>query len=130
MNTISNNQAGILDQLKTTAQNMSGWMKLLGIITIISGVLSVLSIVGIIVAWIPIWLGILLIQSASRANSAGSLNKPEELLLMLDKLRLYFVVQGIMLIVILAASIIGIVGLGFSLPFFIEELRSFQITQF
>ena len=125
MNNISNNHAGILDQLKTTAQNMSGWMKLLGIITIISGVLSVLSIVGIIVAWIPIWLGILLIQSASRANSAGSLNKPEELLVMLDKLRLYFVVHGIMLVVILAASIIGIVGLGFSLPFFLEELRNF-----
>lgn len=125
MNTISNTQTGIFDQLKTAAKNMSGWMKLLGIITIISGVISVLSVVGIIVAWIPIWLGILLIQSASRANSASSLNKPEELLLMLDKLRLYFAVQGIMLIVILAASIIGIVGLGFSLPFFIEELRSF-----
>jgi hypothetical protein len=125
MDTDLKKDTGILDQLKMTAQHMSGWMKLLGVITIVGGIISVLSVVGIMVAWIPIWLGILLIQSAGKANSAGNQNKPEELLLMLDKLRLYFVVQGVMLMVILAASIIGIVGLGFSIPFFIEEFNSF-----
>ena len=38
----------------------AGWMKLIGTLAIIQGVLLALTIVGLIIAWLPIWLGVLL----------------------------------------------------------------------
>ena len=45
--------------------NAKGWMKFVGVLSIIYGVLVALSIIGILIAWLPIWIGILLFQSAS-----------------------------------------------------------------
>jgi hypothetical protein len=42
-----------------------GWLKFLGILSIIGGVFQALTIVGIIYAWIPIWSGVLLHQAGS-----------------------------------------------------------------
>ena len=39
-----------------------GWIKFLGILMLIYGIFVAISIVGIIIAWLPIWLGILLIE--------------------------------------------------------------------
>ena len=41
------------------------WMKFLGVLMIIYGVLIAFTIVGIIICWLPIWIGVLLFQSAS-----------------------------------------------------------------
>ena len=37
-----------------------GWMKFLGIVMVIAGIFTAITIVGIIIAWLPIWLGVLL----------------------------------------------------------------------
>jgi fatty acid desaturase len=37
-----------------------GWMKFLGVLMIICGVLTACTIIGIIFAWPPIWLGVVL----------------------------------------------------------------------
>ena len=42
-----------------------GWLKFLGVLSIISGVGTALSIVGIIFAWLPIWMGVLMFQAGS-----------------------------------------------------------------
>ena len=47
-----------------------GWIKFLGILMIIYGVIAAMTIVGIIFAWLPIWLGVLLNQTANRIEQA------------------------------------------------------------
>lgn len=81
------------------------WMKLGGVLMIIYGGLVALSIVGIIFAWLPIWLGLLLYQAASSAELARSSGEVEALVQSVDKLRLYFTITGI---VMLISVIIGV----------------------
>lgn len=99
----------ILNQIQRVSEGMSGWLKFLGIMNIISGALTALSIWGIIIAWLPIWLGVLLLQAANRINSARFTQNRSELVTMMDKLRLYFVIQGILIIVTIALVIVGVV---------------------
>ncbi|MFO7651171.1 MAG: DUF5362 family protein, partial [bacterium] len=51
---------------RTNARGLAGWLKFFGIVTIIAGALNALSLVGILWAWLPIWLGVLLVQAGSR----------------------------------------------------------------
>ena len=105
-------QEALIQQLKAIAGNMATWMKFLGIMYILQGAFVAVSIIGIIVAWLPLWLGILLFQAGNRASNAVLGNNPRELVTMLDKLRLYFVINGIILIVMLAILIISMAFLG------------------
>jgi len=102
----------LFEALKISANNMTLWLKLLGIINIIQGAFIALSIIGILVAWIPIWLGVLLFQAGNRAQNAVIANNPRELVVMMDKLRLYFIIQGIIFVVILAFVLIGFIIMG------------------
>ncbi len=43
-------------------------MKFMGIMTIIGGGLQALSIVGLLVAWLPIWMGVVLTKAGSKAG--------------------------------------------------------------
>ncbi|MFO7593840.1 MAG: DUF5362 family protein [Pseudomonadota bacterium] len=87
-----------------------GWMKLLGVLMILYGALVALSIVGIIVAWLPIWMGILLFQSAAAAEEAQINNSADELLSALRRLKTYFTIMGILTLIGLLFSLIGIFG--------------------
>ncbi len=116
-------QTKLLNDLKISALNMSGWLKFVGIVTIIGGIITALSIIGILMAWLPIWLGVLLWQAGSRASDAQLRNNPLELMIMLDKLRLYFVVQGILIIIIFGGMLIGLMALGFNLPSLIDLIN-------
>ncbi len=87
----------------------SGWMKFLGILSIISGALTALSLVGIIVAWLPIWLGVLLYQAGNLANSAFFLKDEAKFLQSISKIRLIFMIQGIIAIVGFAISLIVLI---------------------
>lgn len=86
----------------------AGWMKFIGILSIIGGALSALSIVGIIIAWLPIWMGIVLFQAGGAASAAGLTKDEVKLAEAISKLRLYFVIMGITVIVGIAFSILGI----------------------
>ncbi len=85
----------------------AGWMKFIGILSIIGGALSALSIVGIIIAWLPIWMGIVLFQAGSAASAAGLAKDEIKLVEAISKLRLYFVIMGITVIVGIAFSILA-----------------------
>ena len=82
------------------------WMKLVGVLMIIYGVLTALSIVGIIIAWLPIWMGVVLFQSASAATEAAQSGNKDALVRSLAKLKTYFTIMGI-------TTLIGLVlGIG------------------
>lgn len=89
----------VVKRIKDISFRMNGWLKFVGIMLIIGGAISALSIVGIIVAWVPIWLGVLLLQAGGKASNAQLTDNPMELVLMMDKLRLFFIILGIMIIV-------------------------------
>ncbi|NLB57920.1 MAG: DUF5362 domain-containing protein [Gammaproteobacteria bacterium] len=75
------------------------WMKLLGVMMIISGALQVLTIVGILWAWLPIWLGVLLFQAAGAAEEASASGDVASATRATDKLRVFFMIQGILMLI-------------------------------
>jgi hypothetical protein len=64
MEQVSEAEALVIREVGTPLFMGRGWLKFLGVISIIQGVLTAFSIVGILICWIPIWLGILLLRSA------------------------------------------------------------------
>ena len=70
MNGEAANPGDLVREIGYPLYNCRGWMKFLGVMSIISGVIQVITIIGILFAWLPIWTGILLFQAASAAEQA------------------------------------------------------------
>jgi hypothetical protein len=83
-----------------------GWMKFLGVLMIIGGVLQALTVVGIIICWLPIWLGVLLFQAASGSEGAHQMGNKSEFYKSLSKLKTYFTIQGILVLIMIILSIV------------------------
>jgi len=81
-------------------------MKFLGVLMIIYGVLVACTIIGIIFAWLPIWLGILLFQAGSKIDGAFQAGNKADLLASLGKLKTYFLIYGILALIGLALTVI------------------------
>ena len=92
--------------------NAKFWMQLFGVIMIISGALAVLSIVGIIYAWLPIWMGVLLMQSAGSVKLAYENSDADAAVRAQDKLKTFFIVNGVVILVSIILTIIGFVFFG------------------
>lgn len=120
----------ILNQLKNTAVAMSLWLKILGIVMIVGGALTALSIVGIIVAWLPIWLGVLLVQAGDRAQGMQYSTNLNQLLLMLEKLKTYFVVSGVVTVVSIAFTVLSFVMMVSFVNHFSKDIQNFLTLYF
>jgi hypothetical protein len=103
-------ESQLIQQLSMPIFQARGWLKFLGVLSIISGIGSALSIFGIIFAWLPIWMGVLMFQAGSSIESAGQLGDKFSFLRSLGSLKTYFVLQGILtlLAIVFAASILCI----------------------
>lgn len=89
------------------------WMQLLGVMLILAGLLTALSIVGVIVAWIPVWAGVALFQAAGAAKRGYEDHSEKDVKQTMAKLRTYFLVSGIMTLVYVLFMIASMVlGLG------------------
>ncbi len=102
----------IVRELSAPLAAGKGWMKFLGIVFIIQGVLVALSIVGILVAWLPIWIGVLLLQSAGSLEQAQASGDEAQFRRSMDKLRTYFVVLGVMALVGIAIAVMSMLFWG------------------
>ena len=110
---MDNNSNALVTELSTPIYQAKGWMKLVGVLMILYGVLVALSIVGIIIAWLPIWMGVLLFQSASSAEQANMTGDQTALYVSLGKLKTYFTIMGVMTLLGLILTVVGFVmGLG------------------
>jgi len=89
-------------ELSNPIYQARGWLKFLGVISIIGGIVQALSIVGIIIAWLPIWMGVLMFQAGSSIDTAGQAGDKFAFLNSLGSLKTYFVLQGVL-------SLIGII---------------------
>jgi hypothetical protein len=103
------------------AQN-AGWIKFLGVISIIYGVFIIFTLWGILICWLPIWIGVILFKAAGDAEMAAR-GAPTQLEGFLEKINRYFLIQGILSLIGIIiglvlvflfgmAAILGLSGLG------------------
>ncbi len=92
-------------------QNAAAWMKFLGIVLIVYGGLIALSIVGIIIAWLPIWLGVLLVRSSSNAKAAYYSGNKYDLIASLRNIGSYFTIYGVLTLIGIIFSIVAMIVL-------------------
>jgi hypothetical protein len=109
MNGQTPERAGLIQQISYPIYGCKGWMKLVGVMFIIGGVLYALTLVGIIVAWLPIWQGVLLIQSAGAAENARHTGSENELIRSLAKLRTYFTIMGVLMLLGIILAVLMLV---------------------
>ncbi len=95
-------RSAMIRDLSLPLASGKGWVKFVGIFNIVLGALQALSIIGILWAWIPIWQGVLLLQAGGAVERAQMAGDESALRMALDKLRVYFVVQGVLFIISLA----------------------------
>lgn len=96
------------------------WMQLIGVIMIIGGLFTALTIIGIIVAWIPIWAGIVLMQAAGSVDLAYTANNTEAAMTAMRRLKTYFTIFGVLMLVYIVFMVImmlfgigaGMMGMG------------------
>ncbi len=88
------------------------WMQFSGIVLILMGAACALTLWGIIFCWIPIWLGVLLIKSASGMETAHEANNADSLLQALSRLKTGFIILGILMALELLGAVIGLFVMG------------------
>ncbi len=94
-----------------------GWMKLLAVVMFISGGFAALTIIGLLFAWLPLWMGYLLWKSATSAEAASTGGSEAEAIDSLSRLKTYFTIQGVLIVIniaLLVLSIVLAVGLAMS----------------
>jgi len=79
---------------------------------IIQGALTAITIVGILIAWLPIWIGVLLLQSAGAAQRSQAQDDANALIEALSRLKTYFVIQGVLYLIGIALVVVYIVFFG------------------
>jgi hypothetical protein len=88
----------------------NGWIKFVGVMSIIYGALMVLSIWGIIIAWLPIWLGIVLVSASNLLERSSRSHDEQALSESFEKIAKYFKLTGIFIIVGIVMAILGIIA--------------------
>lgn len=89
----------IVRELSLPIYQCKGWLKLLGVLSIISGVLTALTVMGIVIAWLPIWTGVLLLQAASAVERSQISGEKQTLFNSLSKLKTYFIITGVLQVI-------------------------------
>ena len=91
-----------------------GWMRFLGVIMIVVGALYAITIIGLLFAWLPIWLGVLLFQASSRIEYAYQGGGAVSFMESLQKLKIYFIINGVVvlisLLIVAVAALVGLLG--------------------
>lgn len=105
-------QTQLIREISQPMFQAKGWLKLLGVVMIVQGIFTALTIVGILIAWLPIWLGVLLFQAAGAAEGAQMAGSKTQLMESLWKLKTYFVINGVLMIIVLAIVGFSILTMG------------------
>ncbi|RLD82305.1 MAG: hypothetical protein DRJ15_01880 [Bacteroidetes bacterium] len=119
MEQLNTDQSNLIKEVSAPVFQARGWMKLIGILSIIGGVLYALTIVGIIFAWLPIWMGIILYKAGSSSEQAYYNGDKYSFLKSMTQLKLYFTIMGITTLIAIILGVITIIvflagGLAFS----------------
>lgn len=89
-----------------------GWLKFLGVLMIIGGIVQAITIVGILICWLPIWVGILLLRVAATTESAQMSGSKDELITAMSKLKTVFTIYGILALIGIVFAVIAMIVFG------------------
>lgn len=115
----------LVREISQPLKNTVGWMRFLGIAMIVYGILMALSIVGLVIAWLPIWLGVLMTRSANRVNEAFYQGNQFALTESLRNLGSYFTINGVMLLISIIFIVVLVIVL-FSTGLLLENLEQLE----
>ena len=87
--------------LSAPLYQVKGWLKFVGVMLFIDGAMLAVTGVGIVVAWIPIWLGVLCFQVANAIEKANHSDNAESMMRSLSKIATMITIVGIVNIVFL-----------------------------
>lgn len=97
-----------------------GWMKFLAVLALLMGAMYAITIIGLVFAWLPIWMGVLLWQAADRVERAVDAGDPQAATDSLAKLKTMFTIQGVLALIGVGVFVLvlvvaiggGLAGLG------------------
>ena len=112
-----------IKRLSEPLYRVKGWMKFAGVLSIITGGLQVLSIWGIVIAWLPIWMGVVLYSASNYVQKAYENEQEQDMVTSLGKLGKYFKIFGIFALVLMIVAIIGIFA-AILIPSFIKSRQA------
>jgi hypothetical protein len=122
-------ESQLIKQVSAPLFSARGWMKLVGIILIITGVIQALSIVGLLVAWIPIWMGIMVTSAANRMDAAYREGDKYSFIEAQTKLGSYFTVFGVLLLIGLILTALLIIT-AISSGFLVEYITNIEQSMY
>ncbi|MED5526141.1 MAG: DUF5362 domain-containing protein [Pseudomonadota bacterium] len=99
-------QQSLVQKLSTPLFQAKGWMKFVGVMGIITGALQAITLVGLLWAWLPIWMGVLLMQAGSAIEAAERSGSVEAFTDALAKLKTYFTLMGVTVLIGLAITVL------------------------
>jgi len=102
------NPESAIQRLGEPLYRAKGWIKFAGVLLIINGVVSIFSLWGILVCWIPIWMGALLCGASNRIRAAVEADDEAAYLAGMEKMGTYFRITGVLTIVGLALAVLAI----------------------
>lgn len=102
-------EAAVVKYLAMAMVTHAGWIKFAGIMMIISGALACLSITGIIIGWLPIWMGVVLCNAANLARDSADRASKTLLFQAIERLGFYFKLTGILTIVMIVIYVVLII---------------------
>ena len=108
-NVIANRGAGDVSRIAEPIYRSRGWMRFLGVMSILNGIVQALSCIGILWAWLPLWQGVLLFQSASAIEEASAHGDETRLVDSLDRLRLFILITGVVTLITLVVSAVSVI---------------------
>jgi len=85
------------------------WVKLLAILNFITSGILILSVVGIVLAWMPIWAGICFWQSANAYEKAHWLGSAQAFEQSQDKLKTAFTLYALFSLIWILISVAGVI---------------------
>ncbi len=88
------------------------YIRILGALHVLVGAFYAITIVGLLVAWLPLWLGVLLFQAAGHAEIAARSGSEADLTAANHKLKLFFMIIGICTLGSVFFFLLGVMGLG------------------
>ncbi len=86
----------------------AGWMIFIGWFNLIFGILYALTIIGLLFAWIPIWIGICLKNAGESLKAGYPANDPRQLFRASSNLATTFKIVGVMCIIYLVLIVLYI----------------------
>ncbi len=108
-------EKSLVQQISSPLYEAKGWLKLIGIFSIISGVGLIFTIFGILFCWIFIWMGVLLLGVASRIEQARASGDYAAMMESMNKLKTYFIINGVFTLLSILGIVLSIIFMGSAL---------------